>query len=148
MRTNKKILISIIIFVSLSLLFSVVLNMVFNKKDNENKAIGSKEREIGILSNESVTDECMQEWEDYNKELQNAFAEASSNLAEETTHFILKSENGYINIYYADENNEEFLYKKTAISVEYLSPEDIDDLETGIEVVGIETLNKMLEDFE
>ena len=69
-------------------------------------------------------------------------------MGEETTHFLLKSENGYIYIYYLSENNEEILYKKTTISVDYLSPEDIDDLEAGIEVVGIETLNKMLEDFE
>ena len=47
-----------------------------------------------------------------------------------------------------DENNNEYLYKKTDISTDYLSEEDINDLKVGIEVVGLEELNKMLEDFD
>ena len=48
----------------------------------------------------------------------------------------------------SDDNDDEYLYKKTDISTEYLSQEDLDDLSGGIEVVGLEELNKILEDFE
>ena len=141
MRINKKTLISIIGLIIAFILFGTILNFAVNKNSKKDKT-------TNISKENSVKDECTEEWEEYNKELQEAFEEASSNLGEETTHFLLKSENGYIYIYYLSENNEEILYKKTTISVDYLSPEDIDDLEAGIEVVGIETLNKMLEDFE
>jgi hypothetical protein len=61
---------------------------------------------------------------------------------------LLESVDGYIFVYYLNDENEKYLYKRTTISVDYLSQEDIDDLEVGIEVVGSEDLNKMLEDFE
>lgn len=99
-------------------------------------------------SEDAVTDECLDEWDDYNEYMSQRVEEASNNFSEKDTHYLLKDVYGYIEVYYLDENNDEFLYKKTDISTEYLSSEDIDDLQVGIEVVGIEALNKMLEDFE
>ena len=104
--------------------------------------------ETSEITEEAVTDECLEEWDDYNEYMSERVEEASNNIAEESTHYLLKDMYGHIEVYYLDEDNNEYLYKKTGISTEYLSEEDIDDLQVGIEVVGIEALNKMLEDFE
>ena len=104
--------------------------------------------ETSEITDEAVTDECLDEWNDYNEYMNDRVEEASNNIAEESTHYLLKDVYGHIEVYYLDENNNEYLYKKTDISTEYLSEEDIDDLQVGIEVEGIEALNKMLEDFE
>ena len=93
-------------------------------------------------------DECTEEWKEYNLELQNAFENASYSLDEQNTHYMLKSDEGYISVYYLDEEGKEYLYKKTSIAVDYLSEEDIENLKKGIDVVGIEALNMILEDFE
>ena len=104
--------------------------------------------ETSEIHGEAVTDECLDEWDDYNEYMSNRVEEANNNIAEESTHYLLKDVYGHIEVYYLDEDNNEYLYKKTDISTEYLSEEDLDDLQVGIEVVGIEALNKMLEDFE
>jgi len=62
-------------------------------------------------------------------------------------HFILREENGKINIYASTENGEE-LYEETDISVEYLTETDLIEIKKGLEVYGKEELNKGLEDFE
>jgi len=104
--------------------------------------------EIEESKENEVTDECINEWNDYGEYISERVEEANNNLSEQDTHYLLKDVYGYIEIYYLDENNNEYLYKKTDISTDYLSEEDINDLKVGIEVVGIEALNKMLEDFE
>lgn len=103
---------------------------------------------ISETSEEAVTDGCLDEWDDYNEYMSDRAEEASNNIAEESTHYLIKDVYGHIEVYYLDEDNNEYLYKKTDISTEYLSSEDLDDLQVGIEVVGTEALNKMLEDFE
>ena len=47
-----------------------------------------------------------------------------------------------------NEDDEEILYKVTDVSIKYLSDEDRAELKKGIEVVGIEKMNQLLEDFE
>ena len=69
-------------------------------------------------------------------------------MGDENKHYIVNAENDYINVYYINEKNEKILYKKTEISTEYLSKEDVEKLEEGIDIYGIEELNKLLEDFE
>jgi len=103
---------------------------------------------ISETSEDAVTDGCLDEWDDYNKYVNDRVEEASNSIAEDSTHYLLKDVYGHIEVYYLDEDNNEYLYKKTDISTEYLSSEDIDNLQVGIEVVGTEALNKMLEDFE
>lgn len=98
------------------------------------------------ISKQYVTDECIDEWEDY--ALSKEILDVSKILSDESRIYILKSENSIINIYYINERNEEILYKTTDISTKYLSEEDIKELEEGIEVKGIQELNKKLEDFE
>ena len=104
--------------------------------------------ELAEQNEDAVTDECLNEWDDYNEYIGKKVEEASNNLTEQDTHYLLKDVYGYIEVYYLGEKNNEYLYKKTDISTDYLSQEDKDDLKLGIEVVGIEALNKILEDFE
>lgn len=63
-------------------------------------------------------------------------------------HFILKEDNGKITVFKINENNEEEVYEKTEISIEYLSETDRIKIKEGIQVNGIEELNQLLEDFE
>ena len=148
MSRNKKIIISIIGLIITFVLFGLIWFFLGNKTNFANNNEASINSIVNISEEEGITDECTEEWLEYNNELQTAFEEASVNAAEENAHYLIKSENGYIYVYYLDENNEEILYKKTTISVDYLAQEDIDDLEIGIEVIGNEELNKILEDFE
>ena len=63
-------------------------------------------------------------------------------------HFLLKEENGYINIYKLDENDNETFYKGTDISTEYLAQEDLESIKNGLKIYTEKELNKYLEDFE
>lgn len=63
-------------------------------------------------------------------------------------HFILRNDNGKISIYKINENNEEEIYEKTEISVEYLTESDKVEIQNGLRVNGIEELNQLIEDFE
>ena len=148
---NKKVLIWSIII--LTIISGIIVYRLLNKKQkeygiNENTQNILEISEISEQNEEEVTDECLDEWDDYNEYISERVEEASNNISEKDTHYLLKDVYGYIEVYYLDENNKEYLYKKTDISTDYLSEEDKDDLQIGIEVVGIEALNKMLEDFE
>ena len=148
---NKKVLIWSIII--LTIISGIIVYRLLNKKQkeygiNENTQNILEISEISEQNEEEVTDECLDEWDDYNEYISGRVEEASNNISEKDTHSLLKDLYGYIEVYYLDENNKEYLYKKTDISTDYLSEEDKDDLQIGIEVVGIEALNKMLEDFE
>ena len=63
-------------------------------------------------------------------------------------HFLLKEEDGYINIYKIDKDSNKELFKKTEISTEYLADEDLEQIRSGIEVYTEKELNRTLEDFE
>lgn len=63
-------------------------------------------------------------------------------------HYILRISDGYISISCKNDIGEYIFKGLTDISVQYLAKEDIEKLEQGIEVVGRERLNKILEDFE
>ena len=73
------------------------------------------------------------------------YKEFNSNCGQ---HFVLKEDEGKITVYKINENNEEEVYEKTEISVEYLSETDKNKIREGIKVNGIEELNQLLEDFE
>lgn len=138
---NKKIIISIISLIVISIIFFCIWKFA-PKKEEENTNIVENAVELSYI----VADECINEWDDYNGAKSK---ETNSQAQKDDRHYLLKSVNGYINIYYLNvQEQTETLYKETDIAVNYLSPEDIDDLEMGIEVVGNEELNKILEDFE
>ena len=63
-------------------------------------------------------------------------------------HYLLKEEDGYINIYTVDEQEEISLKEKTNLSVKYLTEIDKINLKNGLMVYGKENLNKLLEDYE
>lgn len=63
-------------------------------------------------------------------------------------HYILKSENGYVVIYTISEDDNENYLKETQISTQFLSEEDLENLQKGIAIVGNDELQKALEDFE
>ena len=73
------------------------------------------------------------------------YKEFNSNCGQ---HFVLREDDGKITVYKINENNEEEIYEKTEISVEYLSETDKGKISEGIKVNGIEELNQLLEDFE
>lgn len=63
-------------------------------------------------------------------------------------HYVLKLGNNNIEIYQMKEVDDFKLVKETNISKEYLTQNDIQNLEEGIFVFGIGNLNSALEDFE
>ena len=145
---NKKIILFTITMFILLIVGTIFYKRVTKKED----IVRLNETTQNVLEissqEEAVTDECLDEWDDYNEYMSQRIEEASNNVTEKDTHYLLKDVYGYIEVYYLDENNKEYLYKKTDISTDYLTEEDKDDLQVGIEVVGIEELNKMVEDFE
>lgn len=141
MKNKAKIFIAIAIAI-----IAIIFFVVFRNRNTERHKVNT-ENLVNIADNEEIFDECTEEWEEYNNELQRAFEEASSTI-DNSTHYLVKSDGEFIKVYYLDENNENVLYKKTDISIDYLSPEDVEKLEKGIEVVGSESLNKILEDYE
>ena len=63
-------------------------------------------------------------------------------------HFVLRNDNGKITVYKINENDEEEVYEKTEIAVDYLTETDKITIQDGIRVNGVENLNQLLEDFE
>ena len=148
---NKKIVVSIICFIIAICLFAIIGIAIGN---NDNDVVEDESTENSLEVNEntnfiniSESEETVNETEIYS-EIENEVETASSDVSEDNTRYLIKSVDSYIYVYYLTDENDEYLYKKTTISTDYLSQADIDDLEVGIEVVGIENLNKMLEDFE
>ena len=64
-------------------------------------------------------------------------------------HYQLKeNEVGMISIYHLEQNGEAEWLEDTDINVEFLPEEDKVRIENGLEIVGKENLNKIVEDFE
>ena len=143
MMWKKLIWINIVILIAvISINYFKNVNSRVNKDESE-----FVESKIEV-SKDYVIDECLDEWSDYALSKENELKEVSANLNEDTRTYILRDEENIINVYLIDENEKEVLYKMTDISSQYLAKEDIEKLKKGIEVKGIEELNKILEDFE
>lgn len=143
----KKIFISIIILIALGAGITVIYS---NKEKNVNdKDLENQEEitRIEEIAEELVDDDCISEWEDY-EEYQKELEEASSTYQNDDIHYIVKSVDNYINVYYVDDSGNSILYKETNIYTKYLGEDDISDLEVGIDVYGAQNLNRLLEDFE
>lgn len=63
-------------------------------------------------------------------------------------HYILRESDGYISISTKNDIGEYIFKGLTDIPVMYLPEEDLEELQKGIEIVGRDSLNKFLEDFE
>lgn len=135
------------IIISIFAIIAIVIGIrIFNVTET-NESSPSNFTEIA-QKEEKVTDSCIDEWEEYSKYVSDKIEEASNMIIEDDTKYVLRKVNGYIDVYYIADDSKEYLYKKTNIPTEYLSKEDIENLENGIEVVGSEEMNKILEDFE
>jgi len=150
---TKKITISIIVIFLIVVIGFGIWNFRFkNNSVTENNYLNKKSEDYTIniinISTEYITDDCLNEWNDYSKANLNNVENASNNIVDENTHYLVKNINGFISIYYLDDFNNEILYRKTDISTEYLSIEDLNDLDVGIVVIGAKKLNQLLEDFE
>ena len=63
-------------------------------------------------------------------------------------HYVLRDNDGIIAIYKINEDGKEELVDETEISTDYLTDTDLIEIKKGIKVVGLEELNKLLEDYE
>ncbi len=136
------------IFLCLGITILIVMGIIlFNdiRNNGENGNIVQNETQV---SGEYVKDDCLNEWGDYAVTIQEELKETSQGIEDENKHYILKQKDGNICVYYINEKNEEILYKVTDISTEYLSKQDVESLEEGIDVYGIQNLNQLIEDFE
>lgn len=142
----KKVLLSVSLIAVLVIGIEIFYNSKNKNNENENSVnVVEEEKEISSLY---VTDECMDEWEDYAETIQDELLEASETMNDENRHYILKEKDNFITVYYINENKEEILYRVTDIGIEYLPKEDAEKLKEGIDVEGLQNLNQLLEDFE
>ena len=63
-------------------------------------------------------------------------------------HYMVKDNNGTVEVYEINENGEQELLETTGISTEYLPETDKINMQNGIEVIGKQQLNQLLEDYE
>ena len=63
-------------------------------------------------------------------------------------HYVIKENNGVLGIYVTDENGKLVLKENTEIQTQYLPEIDLEKLKNGIEALGDNELNTVLEDYE
>ena len=63
-------------------------------------------------------------------------------------HYLVKITGDVLGIYTIDKDGKETLKEKTEIYVDYLPLNDVSRLKDGIEVIGRDNLNSLLEDYE
>ena len=140
------------VFLSVGIIIVLVIGIeMFNNYKNKTKENQYAENLIQNeteISSKYVTDDCINEWEDYAEIREEEIQETTEMLNDENKHYILKVKDDFVSVYYINEEDEEILYKVTDIGIEYLPEEDIKSLEQGIDVYGIQNLNLLLEDFE
>lgn len=144
----KKVTISIVVFIFLG----IIIMTFFGNNGNDSNSIAednssNETKKIEEISEALVDDDCIKEWDDY-KNYVKELEQASSIYENEKSHYVVKSENNNIVVYYVDDEENFVLYKDTGISTNYLGEEDLKELKNGIDVYGVENLNKLLEDFE
>lgn len=102
--------------------------------------------EIVNMTQEQIQEQ-YQEWEiaKFSKEEVILKKEESGNCDQ---HYVLRKKEGYIAIYWINQNGMESLKEITGISTKYLPEEDINKLEEGIFVYGLQELNTIIEDYE
>lgn len=140
------------VFLSVGIIITLVIGIeMFNNyknKTNEEQYTENLIQNETEISSQYVTDNCINEWEDYAEIREEEIQETSEMLNDENRHYILEIKDDFLSVYYINEDDEKILYKVTDIAVEYLPEEDLKNLEQGIDVYGIQNLNLLLEDFE
>ena len=137
------------VLLSVSLIAVLVVGIeIFYRSENKKNSSRNVINEEKEISSKYVTDECIDEWEDYALTVQEEIKEVNESLNDENRHYILKEKDNYVNVYYINEDKEEILYRVTEIGTGYLAKDDVEKLREGIEVIGLQNLNQLLEDFE
>ena len=81
------------VFLSIGIIIILIVGIeIFNwsqKKEAEDNNI--VKNEVNILSSEFVNDDCVNEWEDYSKTVEEEIKETSSVLNDENRHYILRA---------------------------------------------------------
>ena len=124
--------------------------LILKKKFIDCKHTISKEVELpGELINLSLEELKLKypEWkiEEFDDDLVVLYKEVSGICTE---HFIIKTGDDFIEVYSLDEKYDTKLYEITNTSIEYLTEDDLEKLEEGIYVYGLQELNSTLENFE
>lgn len=145
---GKKLLIIVASIFILLLGIWMGFKIINNTNINDKNDISNEFENPTKISEKYVTDECINEWEDYAEKMEEELKEANSNIEDKDTKYMLRNRDDYIVIYKLDEKGEEQLYKTTDIITKYLTEEDLKLLDKGIEITGREELNSLLEDFE
>lgn len=144
----KKLMLGVIGIIVFFLAVWSVIRVIDSKKEEKQNLLIEDNLNVTNISEEEVTDDCINEWRDYNEITGKEIKNTDNPLGEENTRYIIKNENDYVTIYVVQENGEEVLYKKTSIYSKFLCEEDLELLDKGIEIIGKEELNKIIEDFE
>lgn len=63
-------------------------------------------------------------------------------------HYVLREKDGYIAVYWIEQNGQESLKEITGIAIEYLPENDLIKIKEGIFVYGLQELNSKIEDYE
>jgi len=128
---------------------TLVIKSKYNKCGHEIKQYEEIEEQYVNLNKEEFEQEFLKDNENFiienftPKEIV-VLQEFDSNCNE---HYLLKSKNGVVVIYKYDQKGNKTEYKETSIGIEYLTDEDRQELENGIEIVGDSELNSRLEDY-
>lgn len=126
----KKILVAIIIIFLIFLALICFKIFQNNNSKNETEDVVKKSDVIEVNQKEI-----------YKKE------ENNTQNVEETTKYIIKSGENFIEVY-ENKNNTNTLIEITEIPLDYLTEEDKETLNEGIEVNSKEDIKKVLEDYE
>ena len=109
-----------------------------------------KKKEIDETLVNKTKEELQKEYKNWNIEKFNkeevSFYRELDEICNE--HYIIRDNNGYVTIYFLNEEGEEVLNGVTEIVTTYLPQEDQKELEEGIKIIGRENLNSRLEDYE
>lgn len=126
----KKILVAIIIIFLIFL--ALICFKIFQNNNSKNETEDAVKKSDVIEVNQK---------EIYKKE------ENNTQNVEETTKYIIKSGENFIEVY-ENKNNTNTLIEITEIPLDYLTEEDKETLNAGIEVNSKEDIKKVLEDYE
>jgi len=63
-------------------------------------------------------------------------------------HYVVRDVNGFVNVFFLDDNNNESIVYGTEIATKYLPREDREKLNKGIRIVGKDNLSILMQDYE
>lgn len=125
---------------------SLVLKKHYKKCEHTIKQYAEIPQEFVNLTQEELQKE-YQNWEieEFTSNKVTLIKEEEGECGE---HYVLKPKNGVIVVYKKNSDGNETMIEETGIAIDYLTKEDKEKIEKGINVYGKEELNSTLEDYE